>query len=163
MVVELGGLAVVDGSRASVRRYIGRSVTQSKSARELWFREADERIVEPRGLASLDATWCDSLASSRDRAVSRAIIARAAARVHIPSMAKRAVDLERLKQLPVADRLQLVEDLWDSIAEDAPDEAFPVSPELAAELERRLAEHRANPDAARPWREIRAEILGRER
>ena len=76
-------------------------------------------------------------------------------------MAKRAIDREQLRQLPVADRLQLVEDLWDSIAEDAPDDAFPLSPELARELDERLAEHDANPDAARPWQEIRAEILGR--
>jgi putative addiction module component (TIGR02574 family) len=75
-------------------------------------------------------------------------------------MAKRAIDLEQLKRLPVAERLQLVEDLWDSIAADAPDEAFPVSPELAAELEQRLAEHRADPTSARPWQEIRAEIFG---
>ena len=31
-------------------------------------------------------------------------------------MAKRAVDLDQLRQLPVAERLQLVEDLWDTIA-----------------------------------------------
>ncbi|MDB4874440.1 MAG: putative addiction module component, family [Gemmatimonadetes bacterium] len=76
-------------------------------------------------------------------------------------MAKRAVDLDQLKQLPVTERLQLVEDLWDSIADEAPDAAFPVSPELAAELTQRLAEHRANPDAARPWTDVRAEILAR--
>ncbi len=77
-------------------------------------------------------------------------------------MAKRAVDLDELRRLPVADRLQLVEDLWDSIAAEAPDEALPLTPELAAELDRRLAEHRADPAAARPWPEVRAEIL-RER
>ena len=74
-------------------------------------------------------------------------------------MAKRAVDLQQLRQLPISERLQLVEALWDSIAAEAPDDAFPVSPELAAELEQRLADHRANPDAARPWEEVRAEIV----
>lgn len=75
-------------------------------------------------------------------------------------MAKRAIDLQHLRDLPVAERLELVEELWDSIAADAPADAFPESPELAAELERRLAEHRAHPDAARPWDEVRAEIFG---
>jgi putative addiction module component (TIGR02574 family) len=75
-------------------------------------------------------------------------------------MAKRAVDLKHLSELPIAERLELVEELWDSIAADAPAAAFPDSPELAAELERRLAEHRAHPDAARPWEEVRAEIFG---
>jgi putative addiction module component (TIGR02574 family) len=78
-------------------------------------------------------------------------------------MAKRAIDLAKLRELPVAERLQLVEDLWDTIIEDAPDEALPLSPELAAELDRRLAEHEADPAAARPWAEIRAEILGARR
>ena len=79
-------------------------------------------------------------------------------------MAKRAVDLTQLRKLPIADRLQLVEDLWDSIADEAPDEAFPLSPEIAAELDRRLAEHKANPSAVRPWAEVRADILaGRKR
>ena len=78
-------------------------------------------------------------------------------------MAKRAVDLDKLRQLPISERLQLVEDLWDTIAEDAPDEALPLSPELAAELDRRLAEYEADPKAARPWAEIRAEVLNSRR
>ena len=79
-------------------------------------------------------------------------------------MAKRAVDLDHLRQLPVAERLQLVEDLWDTIAEEAPDDAVPLSPELAAELDRRLREHEDNPSAARPWADVRADILkGRDR
>jgi putative addiction module component (TIGR02574 family) len=78
-------------------------------------------------------------------------------------MAKRAVDLDKLRQLPISERLQLVEDLWDTIAEDAPDEALPLSPELAAELDRRLAEHEADPKTARPWAEIRAEVLDSHR
>jgi putative addiction module component (TIGR02574 family) len=79
-------------------------------------------------------------------------------------MAKRAVDLEELRRLPVADRLQLVEDLWDTIADEAPEDALPLSEDLATELDRRLEEHTANPDAARPWAEVRADILaGRPR
>jgi putative addiction module component (TIGR02574 family) len=78
-------------------------------------------------------------------------------------MAKRALDLEQLRALPVAERLQLVEDLWDSIADEAPDVAVPVTPELAAELDRRLAEHRADPTSAISWDEVRAELLGAHR
>jgi putative addiction module component (TIGR02574 family) len=78
-------------------------------------------------------------------------------------MAKRARDWDHLRQLPIVERLQLVEDLWDTIAEEAPDQAIPLSPELAAELDRRLAEHEANPTAGRPWAEVRADILARAR
>lgn len=76
-------------------------------------------------------------------------------------MATPAFDLTVLRRLSVAERLQLVEDLWDSVAEDAPDEAIPMTPELAAELDRRLAEHEADPGSALPWEEVRARILGR--
>ena len=74
-------------------------------------------------------------------------------------MSSSPVDFSQLRQLSVAERLQLVEDLWDSIAEDAPDEAFPLSPELASELDRRVAEADASPAAGRSWEEIRAELL----
>lgn len=73
-------------------------------------------------------------------------------------MADTSKTLEELRKLPVADRLQLVEDLWDSIAEDSPEEAFPVSPELAEELDRRLAEFEADPDSALPWEQVRERI-----
>ena len=75
-------------------------------------------------------------------------------------MASPAFDFEALRRLSIGERLRLVEDLWDSIAEDAPDEAFPVGPELAAELDRRLAEHEANPDDVVPWETARARLLG---
>ena len=74
-------------------------------------------------------------------------------------MVKPALDLQLLRRLPVAERLELIAVLWDSVAQDAPDAAFPVSPELAAELDRRLAEHDADPASALDWEQVRAEIL----
>lgn len=75
-------------------------------------------------------------------------------------MAIPAFDFEALRRLSVSERLRLVEDLWDSIAEDAPHEALPVTPELAAELDRRLAEHEADPADVVPWEAARARLLG---
>jgi len=76
-------------------------------------------------------------------------------------MASPAFDFDRLRRLSIPERLQLVEDLWDSVAQDAPDEALPVTPELAAELDRRLAEHDADPGSALAWTEVRERILRR--
>lgn len=59
-------------------------------------------------------------------------------------------------ELPVAERIRLVELIWDSIA--AVPEAVPVSSELKAELDRRLAEFEANPEAGSPWDEVRKRI-----
>lgn len=60
-------------------------------------------------------------------------------------------------ELPVAERIRLVELIWDSIA--AVPEAIPVSDELKAELNRRLAEFEANPEAGSPWEEVRKRIV----
>lgn len=65
--------------------------------------------------------------------------------------------LEDFKQLPVSERIQLVEDLWDTIVQDAPE--IGLSPEHIAELDRRLDAFEAQPDAGTPWSIIRARIL----
>lgn len=69
----------------------------------------------------------------------------------------RQVSVAEILELPVAERIRLVELIWDSIA--AVPEAIPISDELKAELDRRLAEFEADPDAGSPWEEIRARIV----
>lgn len=65
-----------------------------------------------------------------------------------------------LLKLDVAERLELIEELWDSIASD-PDGAarLPLTSEERALLDDRLREHKANPDAGRAWAEVRADVL----
>ncbi|MBL8989047.1 MAG: addiction module protein [Gemmatimonadetes bacterium] len=65
------------------------------------------------------------------------------------------------RRLTIAERLQLVEDIWDSIAEDADAERLPVSDEDKALLDERLAELEANPGAGASWPEVRARITKR--
>ncbi len=60
-------------------------------------------------------------------------------------------------ELPVAERIRLVELIWESIA--AVPEAIPVSDELKAELDRRLAEFEANPEGGYPWEDVRRRIV----
>lgn len=71
---------------------------------------------------------------------------------------------KELFQLSVAERLELVEELWDSIAADAErdDRVLPLSDEQKAELDRRIAAHRADPSGVIPWEQVREE-LRRER
>ncbi|HKO16187.1 MAG TPA: hypothetical protein VJU87_08105 [Gemmatimonadaceae bacterium] len=68
-------------------------------------------------------------------------------------------DFTRLRQLSVAEASSSSRISWDSIAEDAPDAAFPMTRELAAELDPRIAEADADPGAGRSWQEIRAHLL----
>jgi putative addiction module component (TIGR02574 family) len=67
------------------------------------------------------------------------------------------ITVEDTLNMSVEDRLQLVGDIWDSIASDLAEQDL--SPELIALLERRIADHRANPDAAIPWETVRDELL----
>jgi putative addiction module component (TIGR02574 family) len=61
-----------------------------------------------------------------------------------------------IMELPVAERIQLVEDIWDSIVE-AP-EAMPLTPAQTEELERRLEAYHRDPTAGRPWEEIKDRV-----
>lgn len=76
-------------------------------------------------------------------------------------MARFVYDLAALRKLSVAERLELIDALWESVAAEAPDDAFPVTPALAAELESRWAEYRANPESSRGWEDVRAELIRR--
>lgn len=70
-----------------------------------------------------------------------------------------SVAVADLLHLSVAERLQLVEDLWDSIAREA--ESFSLSAEQRQEIDRRLAEHAESPQSALPWEEVRARLRER--
>lgn len=61
-------------------------------------------------------------------------------------------------QLTAAERIQLAEDLWDSVA-DAP-EVLELTEAQRAELDRRLEAHRSDPGAAIPWEQLRGELFG---
>ena len=62
-------------------------------------------------------------------------------------MATPAVDLNALRRLSVAKRLRLVEDLGDGVTQDSPGDALPMTPGLAAELDRRIVEYERDPGA----------------
>jgi putative addiction module component (TIGR02574 family) len=65
-----------------------------------------------------------------------------------------------LLQLGVAERLALIEELWDSIAAEPGGAALvPLTEDERRMLDARLLERRANPGAARSWHDVRAEIL----
>lgn len=74
-------------------------------------------------------------------------------------MSQPAPDLESLRQLPVAERLQLVEDLWDSIAVETPAPDLPLTPALRAELDRRLKDLDEGRERTFSWEEVRERIL----
>jgi len=62
-----------------------------------------------------------------------------------------------IRQMPVPDRVALVERIWDSIAEDQ--SSFELTDSQKAELDRRLTAHRASPEIGRSWEEVKKGIL----
>ena len=58
--------------------------------------------------------------------------------------------------LPVQERIRLVELIWDSVA--AIPEAVEISPALKAELEARLAEFEASPEAGYSWDQVKSRL-----
>jgi len=67
--------------------------------------------------------------------------------------------LSRAKQLAVAERVELINELWASI--DADD--LPVTPAEAALIDQRLAEANAEPLTGKPWEEVEAALRSRLR
>ena len=66
------------------------------------------------------------------------------------------LNAEQLKALPYAEKVQLMEDVWESIHDDLATQ--PISEELKLELRRRLEEHRLHPELSEPWEHVLAEI-----
>lgn len=62
--------------------------------------------------------------------------------------------LSEILDLPVAERLRLVEEIWESIL--ASPDALPLPESHRLELDRRLKLHREDPEAAEPWEVVRS-------
>jgi putative addiction module component (TIGR02574 family) len=72
-----------------------------------------------------------------------------------------AVSLKSLgiERLGVEERLTLVEEIWDSIAADSA--AVPLTQAQRDELDRRIADHEANPDDVVSWEEVKTKLTER--
>ena len=66
------------------------------------------------------------------------------------------ISVAEILELPVQERIRLVELIWESIA--AVPEAVEVTPELKAELEARLKEFEANPEAGYSWEQVQSHL-----
>ena len=62
--------------------------------------------------------------------------------------------------LSVAERIQLAEDIWDSIAAESPDSAKLTISQLQA-IETRLQAHDKDPTTAVSWDQVRSELFQR--
>lgn len=63
-----------------------------------------------------------------------------------------------IAEMSIKQRIQLVEDIWDSIA-DLP-EAVELPQWHKDELDKRLAEFHNNPNEGSPWKDVKKRITG---
>lgn len=65
--------------------------------------------------------------------------------------------LDQVLSLPPSERLNLMDRIWDSLAENP--ELIPLPDEHRQILEARLKAHRANPGDVVPWEAVRSRYL----
>jgi len=70
----------------------------------------------------------------------------------------RTIDLDDIQSLSVDERLDVIEEIWDSI-DDEPSPPM-ISDELKLELDLRLAAHHRNPNEGSTWAEVKAGLRG---
>ena len=68
--------------------------------------------------------------------------------------------LAELLRLPANQRVEIAMALWESLTEAEREAELALTPEQEADLDRRLAEHVANPGSAIPWDEVRRKLAG---
>lgn len=66
------------------------------------------------------------------------------------------ISIADILELPIQERIRLVELIWDSVA--AVPEAVQVSPALKSELETRYAEFEANPESGYSWDQVKSRL-----
>jgi len=71
----------------------------------------------------------------------------------------KATLIAEIGRLSREERLDLIEDIWDSL-DETDIMVFPTVGQLA-EAKRRLEEHRTDPGSAVPWEEVRDELRAR--
>ena len=68
------------------------------------------------------------------------------------------VPAAKLTDLTIAERLQLMEDIWATLSNSPENLSVPAWHQ--SELDARLASHEQAPEAAKTWPQVQSEILG---
>lgn len=66
------------------------------------------------------------------------------------------ISLEGIKKLSVAERILIIEDIWDSIYSS--EEDLPLTDEQKSELDSRLESYKHSPEAGKAWKDVKDNI-----
>jgi len=101
---------------------------------------------------------CSDLASARVSAILQVATAWSTGRTcEVPQMTQPTLP-PGIRELPVPDRVALVEQIWDSIVEDQA--RFELTDAQKAELDRRLARRASSTSRGSDWEDVKRRILG---
>lgn len=67
--------------------------------------------------------------------------------------------MDAIRRLSVAERVQLVQEIWDTLQPTAED--LPLTEDQREVIDRRLAEHQGDPASAIPWEIVRTRLESR--
>jgi putative addiction module component (TIGR02574 family) len=73
---------------------------------------------------------------------------------------KKRISVSDVAEFSIAERIQFVEDVWDSITV-VPDQVE-LTADVKKELDKRLASYHRNPDSGSPWEEVRQRIIAKK-
>jgi putative addiction module component, TIGR02574 family len=73
---------------------------------------------------------------------------------------KKRISVSDVAEFSVAERIQFVEDVWDSIAV-LPDQVE-LPEDVKKELDKRLESYHRSPDSGSPWEEVKQRILAKK-
>jgi putative addiction module component (TIGR02574 family) len=73
---------------------------------------------------------------------------------------KKHISMADVLRLSVSERIQFVEDIWDTIA--TVPENIQLTEHQKKELDKRLASYHNNPNAGSPWQEVKKRILSKK-
>jgi putative addiction module component (TIGR02574 family) len=68
-----------------------------------------------------------------------------------------AINLESVLKLPIEERIRIVEEIWDSVANDVSE--VELQPWQVEELDRRIAGFDADPGEGVPWAEVERRVM----
>ncbi len=83
-------------------------------------------------------------------------------KLHAPNPSPRntmSILQQQIQELSLAEKIQLVQDLWDDIATTTDD--LPLTQLQIADLDRRQKQYQAHPTDVSPWAEVQQRILDR--
>jgi putative addiction module component (TIGR02574 family) len=69
---------------------------------------------------------------------------------------KMGIQVSEILELSIAEKIRLVEEIWDSIAKNP--ESLPLTDEERAELDKRLQEYRENPTEGIAWNQLKMRL-----